>query len=157
MSLGHDLAVRRAKYVAGLSDEQLGVFERGPMRWLLVRAIPVVFPLKFRKDVAGDINGVLELSLIDPRGGTPDRIQLVMKNGRCRGTRKPTLRPDSTATMHIADLVRLGAACVEAGWLTNDGRVLLSGDPFLFVRFPAAFGLHTRPLYAEPRGPKLRP
>lgn len=156
MSILHDLAVRRAKYVAGLSDEQLGFLERGALRWVLVRAIPIAFPLKFKKSVGGDIDGVLELRLIDPRGGEPDRIQLAMKNGRCRGRRNGTARPDATATMHISDLIRLAVACVEAGWLTNDGRVTLSGDPFLFVRFPAAFGLHTRPLYAERRGPQLR-
>jgi len=157
MSFIHDLQVRRAKYVAGLSDEQLSLFERGALRWVLVRAIPLVFPLKFRKSVGRDIDGVLELRLINPDGSEPDRIQLAMKNGRCRGNRSGKHRPDATATMHISDLVRLAAACVEAGWLANDGRVLLSGDPFLFVRFPAAFGLHTRPLYAEHRGPTLLP
>lgn len=116
-----------------------------------------MLPLKFRKSIGGDIDGVLELRFADPAGGPSDRIQLTMRDGRCRGRRDGTARPDATATMRIADLVRLATASVDAGWLLHDRRVTLAGDPFLFVRFPAAFGLHTRPLYAVPRGLVLRP
>lgn len=157
MRLVHDLQVRQARWVHGLSDQQLGFVERGPVRWLLMRALPVVLPLKFKKSVGGDIDGVLELRFIDPAGGEPDRIQLVMRTGKCRGVRNGSARADATALMHVPDLVRLAAGAVDAGWLAHDGRVTVSGDPFLFVRFPAAFGLRTRPLYAVPRGPSLRP
>lgn len=152
----HDLQVRQARYVAGLSDAQLGVIERGPLRAVLLRAIAVVLPLKFKRSVGGDIDGVLELRFVRP-GGEPDRLQLVMRKGRCRARRNGSARPDAVALLHLSDLARLAAGSVEAGWLANDGRVVLSGDPFLFVRFPAAFGLRTRPLYAEHRGPALRP
>ncbi len=157
MNFVHDLQVRQAKYVAGLSDTQLSRFERGPIRWVFVQAITRLLPRKFSKSVGKDIAGVLEFRLVDPAGGEPDRIQLVMKNGRCRGVRNGALRPDATATVHIADLVRLGASCVDAGWLVADGRVVVTGDPFLFISFPGAFGIRTRPLYSEYRGPNLRP
>lgn len=153
----HTLQVKQAKFVASLTDEQLALFERGVLRRVIVRAIPLALPLKFRKSVGGDIDGVLELRFVDPDGGPPDRVQLIMRSGRCHGSRNGTARPDATATMHITDLVRLATASVDAGWLLHDRRVTLTGDPFLFVRFPAAFGLHTRPLYAVPRGLVLRP
>lgn len=156
MTRFHDLQVRQARFVAGLGDDQLAFIERGLVRRALVRAVAIALPLKFRKSVGGDIDGVLELRFIDPRGGAADRVQLVMRNGRCRGSRGGSARPDATATMRLADLVRLGAGAADGGWLAHDGRVVLSGDPFLFVRFPSAFGLRTRPLYAVPRGPNLR-
>lgn len=153
----HTLQLKQAKFVAGLTDDQLAWIARGAPRWLIVRAIPIVLPLKFRKSVGGDIDGVLELRFVDPDGGPPDRIQLSMRGGRCRGSRNGTSRPDATATMHVTDLIRLAVASVDAGWLMHDRRVTLTGDVFLFVRFPSAFGLHTRPLYAKPRGLALRP
>lgn len=153
----HTVQVAQARFVARLTDQQLARFERGLPRRLLLEVIPLVLPLKFRKSIGGDIDGVLELRFIDPDGGPPDRIQLIMDSGRCRGSRNGTARTDATATMRLADLIRLATASVDAGWLLHDGRVTLTGDPFLFVRFPAAFGLHTRPLYAVPRGLVLRP
>ncbi|HET7690795.1 MAG TPA: hypothetical protein VFK41_10470 [Nocardioidaceae bacterium] len=153
----HALQLAQAKRVAGMTDEQLAWVEQGVARRGILRTIGLALPLKFKKSVGGDIDGVLELQFVDPLGGAPDRIQLVMRRGRCRARRNGTARPDATALMHLSDLVRLGVGAVEAGWLANDGRVVLSGDPFLFVRFPAAFGLRTRPLYAEHRGPTLQP
>jgi hypothetical protein len=153
-----NLALRRARFVAGLSDEQLSRFERGPARRVIVRAAALALPRKFKNDIGRDIDGVLELRFAQPDGGAPDRIQLVMRHGRCRATVGGTARPDAAATIRIPDLFRLAAACVDAGWLVADGRVTVSGDPFLFIRFPAAFGLPTRPVYvAQKRGLTLAP
>lgn len=153
----HALQLKQAKHVAEMSDEQLAWVEKGLARRAFLQGVQRGLPRKFKKSVGGDIDGVLELRFVDPAGGEPDRIQLVMRRGRCRARRNGTARPDATALMHLSDLVRLATGSVEAGWLANDGRVVLSGDPFLFVRFPAAFGLRTRPLYAVHRGPTLRP
>ena len=157
MSRLHDLNVRVARHVAGMSDENLDFVQRGIVRRIFLSALAMGLPRKFKRRVGGDIEGVLELRFVDPDGGEPDRIQLAMRKGRCRAKRDGVERPDATATMHLTDLVRLATGSVEAGWLAHDGRVVLTGDPFLFVRFPSAFGLRTRPLYADHRGPTLRP
>ena len=149
---------RQAHYVAGLSDDQLAaVFERRLVRKVLVRAMVLALPRKFQKSIGGDVDGVIELRLADPAGGEPDRIQVTIRNGRCHTRRGGDARPDATATMRIVDLIRLAAAAADAGWLMHDGKITLSGDPMLFIRFPAMFGLPTRPLYAESRGLTLVP
>lgn len=149
---------RQARFVAGLSDEQLGaVFERGPVRKVLIAAMVVALPRKFQRSIGGDIDGVIELRFANPAGGDPDRLQVTIRNGRCKVRRGGDARPDATATMRIVDLIRLAAASADAGWMMHDGKIKLSGDPMLFVRFPSTFGLPTRPLYAEPRHLKLVP
>lgn len=152
-----ELAVRRAKYVAGLSDDQLSWCERGLTRRLLIGGMVLALPRKFQRAKASDIDGVIELRFADASGGEPDRLQVTMRHGRCTVRRGGLAWPDSVATMRIVDLVRLAAGSADAGWLVHDGRITLSGDAFLFVRFPSAFGLPTRPVYAEPRGPNLVP
>jgi hypothetical protein len=156
-SLPHQLAVKQAEFVAGLSDDQLGWLERGLPRKVIIGSLVYALPRKFVRAVAGDIDGVIELRFVDPAGKAPDQIQFTIRNGKCTATRNGTARPDSIATMHISDLIRMGTGSVEAGWLMHDKRITLSGDPFLFVRFPSSFGLRTVPLYTVHRAPVLVP
>jgi hypothetical protein len=153
----HQLAVRQAKYVAGRSDDQLGWLERGLFRKCIIAGLVHALPRKFVRKVGGDIDGVLEFRLVGRNDGPPDQVQFTIRGGTCRAKRNGTAYPDSTVTMHISDLIRLAAGSVEPGWLMHDRRITLSGDPFLFVRFPSTFGLRTVPLYAVHRAPVLMP
>ena len=77
----------------------------------------------------------------DPRGGDPDRLALVISDGTCTVVPGPALDPGAIATVGAADLVLLASG--GAGWpaLLSAGRLELSGDPFLGLRFPKLFGL----------------
>jgi hypothetical protein len=77
----------------------------------------------------------------DPRGGDPRRFELRVADGRCEVTAGPARAPGATATLGADDLIRLASGA--AGWpeLLSSGRLELSGDPFLALRFPALFRL----------------
>ncbi|MGZ6663052.1 MAG: hypothetical protein ACXVHL_37705, partial [Solirubrobacteraceae bacterium] len=57
----------------------------------------------------------------------------------------------AVATIALADLVRLSLGLV--GWpkLMSCGRLELSGDPFLALRFPLLFRLPAEPRITRPR------
>jgi hypothetical protein len=151
------LLLRLAIYVSTLTDDQLGRFERGPARSLILITMARGLPFKFKPAIAADLACVMELRFLDPDGGCPDVLQISIDSGRVHITRDGVAKPDVTVTMRIADLIRIATGCVEPGWLVNDRRITLTHDAYLFFRFPALFGLPTKPRYARPRGPVLTP
>ncbi len=108
---------------------------------VILRALPRAIPLRFDPDAARDLRTVFELRVSDPRGREPTRFQLAIANGRCDVTPGPARQPGATATVGADDLIRMASGAV--GWpeLLSSGRLDLSGDPFLALRFPSLFRL----------------
>lgn len=146
--------LRRAEFVARLTDEQLSVLERPPLRPILLRAMALGLPRKFEPAVADGYACVLAIEFEKPGTDSVDRLELVIRDGRARATLGGHAHPDATMRLRVIDLIRLAAGTVEAGWLINDGRIKTSGDMMVFLRFPAMFGLRTRPVLAVHRAPE---
>ena len=92
-------------------------------------------------DQAHDLDATFELRVRDPRGAEPDRFELRVLEGRCQVRSGAARDPGAVATLGADDMIRLASGAV--GWpaLLANGRLELSGDPFLALRFPMLFRL----------------
>jgi hypothetical protein len=90
---------------------------------------------------AQDLDATLELRVRFSRARRPMPFTLRVETGRCRLRPGPATNPGATATIAAGDLGRLAIGTV--GWpaLLASGRLELSGDPFLALRFPMLFRL----------------
>jgi hypothetical protein len=118
------------------------------LRRLVLIAIPYGARALFSPRSAPDLEATFELRISDPRGGEPARFALVIGGGRCQVRRGAVVDAAAAVTVAAADLVRMVLRVV--GWpeLLAKGRLELSGNPFLALRFPTAFRL---PAAASPR------
>ncbi len=114
------------------------------LHWLVVQGAWALIPHRFDRASAGDLDAAFELRILrSGAAGAWSALSLVIAGGRCVVRRGSDARATATATLAPADLLRLGAGAV--GWpaLMASGRLELSGDPFLALRFPALFRLPT--------------
>ncbi|MDQ6744492.1 MAG: SCP2 sterol-binding domain-containing protein, partial [Actinomycetota bacterium] len=90
---------------------------------------------------ARDLEATLELRLRDPHGGPAAPLALHIVHGSLSVSPGPAAGAGATAELAAEDMVRLVAGSV--GWpeLVSSGRMTLSGDPFLALRFPGLFRL----------------
>jgi hypothetical protein len=111
---------------------------------VILRALPSAISRRFDPSAAGDLRGVFELRIRDPRGGGPARFQITVSEGRCDIERGPASEPGATATVGADDLIRMTSGATGFPELLATGRLELGGDPFLALRFPALFRLPAR-------------
>jgi uncharacterized protein YjeT (DUF2065 family) len=140
-------ASRLARAVAALSDKQLRIVGRGPVRRLVLATIMRVLPTRIDRAAAANLEAVIELRIRAANGGgggRPDHYELVVDHGRCRVRHRPSERAAVTLTLGGSDLVRLATGAASWPQLLGDGRLQLTGDPFLALRFPALFRLPAR-------------
>ena len=109
------------------------------IRWLIARAVAVAIPLWFDAGKADGIDATIELRL-----GIRGRLvflALRIADRRCVVTPGPAPEAGATATIALADLIRL--VIRDTGWpqLLSRGRFQLAGDPFLALRLPTLFRL----------------
>jgi putative sterol carrier protein len=106
-------------------------------QWAVLAALPVAIARRFDPSVAAGLEAVFELRV----GSGPARFAVRIAGGRCSVVSGPA--PDAGAAVSVSagDLIRLGSGSV--GWpeLLSSGRLELSGDPFLALRFPTLFRL----------------
>ncbi|MDQ6606079.1 MAG: SCP2 sterol-binding domain-containing protein [Actinomycetota bacterium] len=133
------LLSRGGSRVAGLDRR------RAPHRMIL-RAVPLALNIRFDAASAHDLDAVLELRVRDPGGGRADEFELRIFGGRCEVRPGPARHPGAGVLVGAGDMIRMASGAV--GWpeLLSAGRLELSGDPFLALRFPNLFRLPaTRP------------
>jgi hypothetical protein len=111
----------------------------------LLRAIERVLPRLFDPAAAGDLDAVFELQLTHPRRSEPDRFTVTVRSGRLSLTRGPAPGAGARISLGADDMVLLASG--DVGWtgLLASGRLALSGDPFLALRFPRLFDLPPEP------------
>src|SRR2546429_9358951 len=119
--------------------------------WLFLRGMAAVIPRRFDPDKASGLRATLELRIRDPRGRAPARFAVEIADRRCAVRTGPAANPDAVATISPRDMIRL--VLRESGWpeLVSSGRLELSGDPFLAMRFPMLFRLP-----AQARGARVK-
>jgi hypothetical protein len=117
---------------------------RRPLHRVMLQAIRRALPVRFDSRAAGDLDATLELRIRDPSGGEPARFALVIAHGRCEVRPGPAPEAGAGATIGADDIVRLASGAI--GWpeLLSSGRLELSGDPYLALRFPNLFRLPAR-------------
>ena len=117
--------------------------------WAIARAIP----LRFDGTRATGLTAAFELRVRERAGREPLRFTLQIDDGACHVRSGASGDAGAVATMGLADLIRLSLGLV--GWpkLMSAGRLELSGDPFLALRFPSLFRLPAKPRIARPRAP----
>ncbi len=114
--------------------------------WAIARTIP----LRFDGSRANGLTAAFELRVRERPGREPLRFTLDVADGVCRVSRGADGSAGAVATVGLADLIRMTAGLV--GWpkLMSTGRLELSGDPFLALRFPLLFRLPAEPRVTRP-------
>jgi hypothetical protein len=143
------LQVAVARFVARQPDRRLELLAGPIVLWML----PFVLRARFRPAYAidfdqTDIDASILVKLMRDRGRRCDQFEVTIARRRCRVRRHRCegARSDATLTVRLADLLRMLVAATDPGGLASDGRVAVTGDTFLVVRFPAMFGQPTRSL-----------
>ncbi len=115
---------------------------------VILWAIPAAVRLLFSPEAAGDLDAIFELRVRSPRGPELERFAIVIRGGSCQVKRGGADDAGAAVTAGADDLVRMVAGTV--GWpsLLANGQLLLTGNPFLALRFPGLLAL--RPT-AQPR------
>ncbi len=114
-------------------------------------AIARVIPLRFDGASAGGLTAAFELRVSERPGREPLRFTVRIEDGACRVRRGASGAAGAVAAVTLADLIRLSLGLV--GWpkLMSTGRLVLSGDPFLALRFPALFRLPAQARMTRPQ------
>lgn len=114
---------------------------RGPARAVALRSIQAALPRRFDPAQARDLEATLELRVRKPRGGGATPLALHIAGGELSVSRGPARDAGAAAELSADDMIRLAAGSVGWPQLISSGRMSLSGDPFLALRFPALFRL----------------
>ncbi len=132
----------RARSMLSRSGIRLARLDRRPApHRLVLRALPRVLQARFDARAATGLQAVFELRVSDPGGEPPSRFQLLVSESSCQVTPGPASSPGATATLGADDMIRLVSGSVGWPGLVSSGRLELTGDPFLAVRFPSLFRL----------------
>jgi predicted lipid carrier protein YhbT len=104
----------------------------------------------FDRQSASDLTATFALRI--RVGRRPVCFGLHVDQGRMRVSRRAPANAGASVTAHAADLLRLASG--EVGWpqLLAAGRLELTGDPFLALRFPGLFRLPSAPRRGRGRG-----
>ncbi len=108
---------------------------------LILKAIPRAVEMRFDPASAVGLDATFELRIRDPGGGAPTPFALRISDGRLEVRPGPAASPGAVATTSAGELIRLISGSVGWPHLMASGRLELSGDPFLALRFPLLFQL----------------
>ena len=111
------------------------------MRRLVLRAVPYALRRRFDPQAAGDLSTTFELRVRDRDAGEPVRFAIEVGGRQCRVRRGGAGDASAGVTVHADDLVRMASGV--RGWseLLSSGRLELTGNPFVALRFPVVFRL----------------
>jgi ubiquinone biosynthesis protein UbiJ len=90
---------------------------------------------RFDPGAAGELDAVLELQV----AGTNSRYAVQIAGGRCTVARRAAPEAGAHVSISAADIARLALGALPWPQLLASGRLELSGDPFLALRFPQLF------------------
>jgi putative sterol carrier protein len=93
----------------------------------------------FDREAARELTATFELHV--RVGRRPVSFGLHVDQGRMRVSRRAPQDPGATVTAQLGDLLRLASGAVGWPQLLAAGRLELTGDPFLALRFPGLFRL----------------
>jgi hypothetical protein len=149
-----------SRLVTGLGERVARLGRRPVLRRLIVAAIPAAVRVLFDPGSATDLETTFELRVRDPRGREPARFTIFVRDCHCQVSPGAAADAVAAVTAGADDLVLLAFGAV--GWpeLLSGGRMELTGNPFLALRFPVLFRLPASPATvagATPRPSTPRP
>jgi hypothetical protein len=149
-----------SRWMARLGARVARLGRRPVLHRLIVAAIPVAVRVLFDPSAAADLETTFELRVRDPRGREPVRFTIFVRHCRCQISPGAAADAVAAVTAGADDLVLLASGAV--GWpeLLSGGRMELTGNPFLALRFPVLFRLPASPATvagATPRPSTPRP
>ncbi len=106
-----------------------------------VRAIQVGLPSRFDPQRAGDLKATLELRVRRPGGDEVTALALRISGGQLAVSSGPAPEAGAAVELGADDIVRLVTGTVGWPQLVSSGRMEMTGDPFLALRFPSLFRL----------------
>jgi hypothetical protein len=106
-----------------------------------MRAIRVALPARFDPDRARDLEATVELRVRRPGGDGVTPLSLRISHGELRVSPGPAPEAGAAVELGADDIVRLAAGTVGWPQLVSSGRMSMTGDPFLALRFPSMFRL----------------
>jgi hypothetical protein len=109
-------------------------------RRAILRTVPLGLERRFDPVAAGDLDAVLELRVTDAGGTRGARFAIVVASGRCDVQRRPAPEAGAQVAIPALDAVALLAGRMPWPALLAAGRLTLTGEPFLALRFPTLFG-----------------
>lgn len=137
------LAQRWARFLLSRNDDEI---ERHVAARMFLRGLPSSLRMKFRSADAvvdgEDLTAVIAMTIVV--GDEPHHLEISIAQRRCMIRRAEARRPDVSMRLRLSDLIRMSSGAVTGPLLMADGRMAVSGDPFLLARFPGLFGLTTR-------------
>jgi hypothetical protein len=109
------------------------------MSWLIGNIVALILPWRFDRSQAKGLDATVELRILVHRRRV--RVAITIADGACKARPGPAPDAGASATISLADLIRLEVG--DVGWpqLLSRGRFDFAGDPFLALRLPALFRL----------------
>ena len=104
----------------------------------LTRVLPALLARRFDPGAATGLDAAFELRV----GTTP--IAIDVSGGRCQVRRGESQQAGARLELSPRDLVSLALGSASWPQLLSAGRLRMSGDPFLALRFPPLFRLRSR-------------
>jgi ubiquinone biosynthesis protein UbiJ len=109
------------------------------IRWVstsvVLAAIPIGMRQRFDPSAADGLDAVLELQV----AGTDSRYAVQIADGRCTVARRAAPEAGAHVTISAGDIARLVLGVMAWPELLASGRLGLTGDPFVALRFPRLF------------------
>ncbi len=117
-----------ARTVARSSPERLRRLVSGRRRRLVLDAIFRQMPKRLDREKARDVEAVVDWKIGGRPDGGVDHYQLVIEEGRCRSTRRPSRPPRATLHMDVVELLRLAGGTAQGPELFMSGKLRVEGD-----------------------------
>lgn len=109
-------------------------------RRAILRAVPLALQRRFDPVAAGPLDAVIELRMTDAGGRRGARFAIVVVGGRCVVERRAAPEAGARVSIPAFDAVALLAGQAQWPALLAAGRLTMTGEPFLALRFPTLFG-----------------
>jgi putative sterol carrier protein len=128
-----------ARTVANSSPERLRSLVSGWRRRLVLGGIFRQMPRRFNREKAKDVDAVVDWEIGGAPDGGADRYQLVIKDGKCRTTSRPTEKPRATIKVDGVDFLRLAAGTAQGPELFMSGKLRIEGDMMFTAQLASLF------------------
>jgi hypothetical protein len=118
----------------------IATLDRRPLsRRVILGVLPRAVECRFDPASAGDLTAELELRVREPGRTAPARFAIAIAEGRCRVRAGAARSPGAAVELSAGDMIRLASGAGDWPQMLSSGRLELSGDPFLALRFPSLF------------------
>lgn len=118
----------------------LRLLARRPLRDVARLVLVPALTQRFDPHRAEGVNATFELRLRHASGDGHDPVSIHIANGRCRVRPTAARSPDAVVGVRLDHLLQLVSGQTSARALLSDGRLQVTGNVLLFMRFPGMFG-----------------